>query len=118
MSAADMKTADLADIYKQVNIGLALYRSRTERAAGRHLNYLANAAEWAAGFQPDGTWPEDRWMWDSLREALRDEGGSVRRANAGGGFTESYLDGDVIRKRQIPPGDHVEDRAANRPSQS
>ena len=41
-------------------------------------------------------------MWGDLRAAIRGEGGAVRRRNAGGGFSESYLDGDVVRTRQIP----------------
>ncbi len=96
-------TAHLADVYKQVGIGLSLYRSPREREANRHLHHLAMGAEWADGYVPDGTWPEDRWMWEDLRAAIRSEGGSVRRHNAGGGFTESYLDGNVVRTRQVPP---------------
>ena len=95
--------AHLADVYKQVGIGLSLYRSPREREANRHLHHLAMGAEWADGYVPDGTWPEDRWMWEDLRAAIRSEGGSVRRHNAGGGFTESYLDGNVVRTRQVPP---------------
>ena len=41
-------------------------------------------------------------MWEDLRAAIRSEGGAVRRRNAEGGFTESYLDGNVVRTRQIP----------------
>lgn len=95
-------TAHLADIYKQVGTGLGLYRSPREREANRHLHHLAMGAEWAEGYVAEGALPEDRWMWDDLRAAIRHEGGAVRRRNAGGGFTESYLDGEVVRTRQIP----------------
>lgn len=87
--------------YAQAVIGLSLYRDGRERQSGRHTRHLANAAEWLAGKSPDGD-PRD-WVFDSVREALRSHGGSVRRANAGGGFTESYLVGDEIATRQIPP---------------
>lgn len=102
-------TANIADVYKQVGIGLSLYRNQKEREAGRHLFHLATGAEWAAGFTPDGSRSEDNWMWDALREAIRAEGGAVRRGNAGGGFTETYLDGDVIRTRQIPVEEEAPD---------
>ena len=93
--------SNVADVYKQVGIGLDLYSSKRERDAGRHLHHLAIGAEWAAGYKPDGSWPEDRWIWDQLRDAIRAEGGSVRRRNAGGGFTETYLQGDTICTRQV-----------------
>ena len=102
MSFSTNGAAHLSDVYKQVAIGLSLYRSPREREAERHLHHLALGVEWAEGYVPDGTWPEDRWMWGDLRAAIRGEGGAVRRRNAGGGFTESYLDGDVVRTRQIP----------------
>lgn len=96
----------VAEMYKQMQIGIGLYRSNKHREfrssdpaqAPRHL---ALACEWATGKEPQG-FPEDGWIWDSLRQYLKDEGGSVRRANAGGDFTESYLDGDEIKIRQIP----------------
>ena len=102
MAISTNSTSHPADVYKQVGISLSLYGSSREREANRHLHHLAIGAEWAEGYVPDGTWPEDRWMWDDLRAAIRSEGGAVRRRNAGGGFTESYLDGEVVRTRQIP----------------
>ena len=89
-----------ADMYKQAGIGIDLFRSKREREAGRHLHSLAIGAEWLADETPQG-YAEDSWLWDAYRDALRSLGGSVRRRNAGGGFTESYLDGDMIRARQV-----------------
>ncbi len=88
------------DMYKQASIGIDLYRSPRERQAGRSLHSLAMGAEWLADEVPQG-YAEDSWLWDAYRDALRENGGAVRRRNAGGGFTESYLDGDMIRTRQV-----------------
>jgi hypothetical protein len=88
------------DMYRQACIGINLYRSKKEREAGRHIHHLAMGAEWLADETPQG-FAEDSWLWDDYRNALRENGGSVRRGNAGGGFTESYLDGDMIRTRQV-----------------
>lgn len=41
MAISTNSTAHLADIYKQVGIGLSLYRSLSEREANRHLHHLA-----------------------------------------------------------------------------
>lgn len=92
--------ANVADMYRQATGALHLYQSKSAREAGMHLHHLAIGAEWLAGRTPAG-FAEDSWMWDAMREAIRSEGGAVRRRNAGGGFTESYLDGDRICTRQI-----------------
>lgn len=88
------------EMYQQATIGINLFRSKREQQAGRHLHHLAIGAEWLADQSPQG-FAEDSWLWSAYHDALRSLGGSVRRRNAGGGFTESYLDGDMIRTRQV-----------------